>query len=140
MTMLLAEAIATAGTDVLEHLDRQVEIPVIRHEGGAPGFQGDVSVLPVTTAPASTPLPKTLPVVRGENGGNTHALHPSGPGVCFDFAPERAGSLAIGTLTVPDGAQALLSHPEHGYLAIDPGTYRIGRQREYAGEWRAVAD
>ena len=136
MTMLVSDAIAVTGADVLDHLDRQVSVPVV----DTAACQGDVSILRATTAPATTPLPASLPVVRGENGGNTHALHPVGDGVRFDTAEARGGSLTLGTLTVPDGAQALLSHPEHGFLSIAPGTYRIGRQREYAGEWRAVAD
>ena len=54
---------------------------------------------------------------------------------CGDF-----GDLVLGVLTVPGGTRAVLAHPEHGFLEIDPGTYQIGRQREYAGEWRMVAD
>ena len=42
--------------------------------------------------------------------------------------------------TVPEGVDVLLSHQEHGALLLSPGTYRIGTQREFAGEWRAVAD
>ena len=41
---------------------------------------------------------------------------------------------------MPDGSTAVLAHPEHGFLEIAPGTYRVGRQREYAGEWAYVAD
>ena len=74
--------------------------------------------------------------MRGENGGNTHALHADGE--CYYDATEDG--LTLGVLTVTEGASALLSHPEHGYLSITPGTYRIGRQREFAGEWRMVAD
>ncbi|MEU3283007.1 hypothetical protein ABZ698_39395, partial [Streptomyces antibioticus] len=103
---------------------------------------GDVSILRVTTPPATTPLPQAgHPVVRGEAGGNTHSLHAaSDAGVCFTPADGRGDDLVLGMLTVPDGAEAYLLHPEHGGMAIAPGTYRIGRQREWAGTWRLVAD
>ena len=129
------EAVARFGVEVLDHLDRQVAVPVL---SGAQ-CQGDVSVLPVAGEPAVTALRAAgVPVVRGEAGGNTHSLHGDGPGVCFDAAPE--GGLALGVLTVPEGSAAYLAHPEHGYLGVGPGTYRVGRQREWASEWRLVAD
>jgi hypothetical protein len=103
-------------------------------------MQGDVSILRVTKAAATKPVATAgVAVVRGENGGNTHSLHGDGP-VFWDVAPDRDGELLLGRLTVPVGSQAVLGHPEHGFLAITPGTYEIGRQREYAGEWRMVAD
>lgn len=138
-TITLRELETLADTRVLDHLDRDAALPVVTRAA----CQGDVSVLRVTTPPATTPLPQTgFPVVRGEAGGNTHSLHaPAGTGVCFTPADDTGrDGLVLGTLTVPDGAQAYLLHPEHGGLAIAPGTYRVGRQREWAGEWRMVAD
>jgi hypothetical protein len=122
------------GVQVLDYLDRQVAVPVIVKSG----MQGDVSSLRVTTKPATTPLPAAgAVVVRGENGGNTHSLH----GVGFwDVAPQTSGTLKLGTLTVPEGEEVFLLHPEHGGLQYSPGTYELGGQREYAGEWRQVAD
>lgn len=131
--MIVSEAIARCDTEVFEWLARDAEVPVVT----AQACQGDVSILKVTTRSAVTPVPEQgAVVVRGENGGNTHMLH----GGCFDYAPDRSGSLVVGTLTVAVGETAVLSHPEHGFLEIAPGTYRVGRQREYAGEWREVAD
>lgn len=125
------------GVEVFDYLARDAEVPTVT----SAGCQGDVSILRVTTKPATTPAPKAgVAVVRGENGGNTHSLHGDGP-ILWDPATDRADdSLVLGTLTVPDGSQVVLAHPEHGFLAIAPGTYRIGRQREWAGEWRMVAD
>lgn len=121
---------------VLDHLDREVSVPVVT----TAACQGDVSILRVTKDPAVTAVPTAgFPVVRGENGGNTHSLHGDGP-IFFDPAPARDGSLILGRLTVPDGSEAVLAHPEHGFMAIAPGTYEIGRQREYRGEWALVAD
>lgn len=134
----VAQLETLTSTRVLGHLDREATIPVLTRAA----CQGDVSILRVTTPPATTPLPQAgIAVVRGEAGGNTHSLHATtGAGVCFDPADSRGDELTLGTLTVPDGAEAYLAHPEHGFLAVAPGTYRIGRQREWAGEWRMVAD
>lgn len=124
----------------LDHLDRDAALPIVT----TAACQGDVSILRVTTSPATTALPQAgFPVVRGEAGGNTHSLHAArGHGVCFDpsTGSEASQGLTLGTLTVPGGEQAFLLHPEHGGMAIAPGTYRIGRQREFQGEWQMVAD
>ena len=134
----LSELETLAATRVLDHLDRDAALPVIR----TAACQGDVSVLRVITPPAATPIPQTgVPVVRSEAGGNTHSLHAApGSGVCWAPADGREEETALGTLTVPEGAEAYLLHPEHGGMAIAPGTYKVGRQREWAGEWRLVAD
>ena len=133
----LAHAITHTGVDVLDYLDRDANIPTVT----SVACQGDVSIVrDDDTAPATAWMPPSVAVVRGESGGNTHSLHPVGP--CA-WAPSKSSSptdLTLGTLTVLDGSQALMLHPEHGALLIDPGTYRIGRQREYAGEWAYVAD
>mgnify|MGYP003584573461 FL=1 len=124
------------GVTVLDHIDPSAEVPVV----SVAAAQGDVSILRVTTRPATTPMPARVDVVRGEAGGNTHSLHPSGD--CFwDAATARSvADLTLGTLTVPEGSTAVLAHPEHGFIELAPGTYRIGRQREYSGEWAYVAD
>lgn len=139
-TMTLAEAIEHYDVDVLEHLDREVAIPILT---ALPQRQGDVLFMPSSVAkPAITPVPKDgHPVVRGENGGNTHLLLEGwGAPVFYDPAPERRGSLALGTLTVPEGSVAYLAHPEHGYMGFGAGTYAVSRQREQADEIRMVAD
>lgn len=134
--MIVKEATKKYGVEILDHLDREVQVPVVT----TAACQGDVSILRVTKDAATTPVTAAgFAVVRGENGGNTHSLHGDGP-VFFDPAPQRDGDLVLGRLTVPDGSEAVMAHPEHGFLSIAPGTYEIGRQREYAGEWRMVAD
>lgn len=134
--MLVRDAITQFEVEVFDYLARDTDVPVVTRAA----CQGDVSILRVTTPPATTPIPPAgVTVVRSETGGNTHALHGEGA-VFYDPASARDGSLVVGVLTVAGGATAVMSHPEHGFLQIAPGTYRIGRQREYAGEWRMVAD
>jgi hypothetical protein len=131
----LAQTEQQTGVTVFDWLAREAEVPVVTRAA----CQGDVSILRVTTGPATTTLPKAgAVVVRGEAGGNTHSLH--GAGCLWGAAAGRGDDLVLGTLTVPEGCEAVLAHPEHGFLAIAPGTYRVGRQREFAGEWQMVAD
>ena len=135
MTTLL-EATTHTGVKVLDYLDHEADVPVIMKAA----CQGDVSVFRTDTPAATTPMPKTVMVVRSEASTNTHTLHPAGE--CFWDYNKRASvtDLALGTLTVADGSKALLMHQEHGGIEIGPGTYTVGRQREFAGEWAYVAD
>ena len=141
----LATLIAAHGVDVHDHLDRDELIPV--HT--ATQFQGDVAVLPVGPDVPATgsgypePVPAAgVPVVRGENGGNTHLLlgDAAGPAVTWDPSTGGPVGLDLGVLDVPAAGTAWLAHPEHGYLGVAPGRYVIRRQREQADEIRLVAD
>lgn len=133
-TLTLTEAQQISGTAFYDYLDAEATIPTVT----TAACQGDVSILRVTTTEATTPIPQAgVVVAQSGQGGHAHTL--TGPGM-FDLAPERAGSLVVGTLTVPAEGEVLLTHPEHGAFLIAEGTYRIGGQREYAGEWRRVAD
>lgn len=133
------------GVDVLEHLDRQVSIPVLD------GFQcqGDVAIIPTSFLPqeefqrAEKPMAKggRFPVVRGESGGNTHMLLAADGEVSYvEHKSRDERELNLGYLTVAEGATAYLAHPEHGYNGVGPGTYVLRRQREQADEIRLVAD
>lgn len=134
MSMTLADAISITGKDVLDYLDRDASVPVVTRAA----CQGDVSFLRADEEPATTPMPhRGVVIVKSEASANTHSLHPDGP-VFWDYRSD--GSLLLGVLTVPEGSKALVSHQEHGALEITPGTYRVGRQREWQGEWQMVRD
>lgn len=134
--LTIAEAIDLHGVDVLDHLDRDLTIPIL----SGIQFQGDVAVIPYPSKAATTPVPKAgVPVVRGESGGNTHSLHGDGP-VFFEGRDATAQNLSLGVLTVPEGSTAYLAHPEHAYSGVGPGTYELRRQREQAEELRMVTD
>ena len=131
----LATLIDSHGVEVLAHLDRQMDVPV----SFGLQRQGDVLVKPSPgLGAARTPIPAGgVPVVRGEAGGNTHTL--VGAGFC-DTRAASAADLTLAVLTVPDGSEAFLAHPEHGYLGIGPGTYLVRRQRQQLDEIAMVAD
>jgi len=134
----LATLIDRHGITVEDHLDLDDLVPV--HTGLQ--RQGDVLIVPTlgNAKPATTPVPAAgVPVVRGEAGGNTHAIVADGPVFC-DTRQASTTDLTLATLTVPDGSVAYLAHPEHAYTGIGPGTYTLRRQREQADELRIVAD
>ena len=137
MIKTMADAEARFGVTHLDHLDRDAEIPVVTRAA----CQGDVSVRRVKhIAPAGQPVPPQGTVVLA--GDHAHVLFalPGHGIVSYAAAAAGDGPLALGVLTVPEGSHALLDHLEHGDLLIAPGTYMVGRQREFAGEWRQVAD
>lgn len=122
----LGALIERHGIDVDDHLDRELTVPV--HTGLQ--RQGDIIVVPTPNAGATRPVPATgTPVVRGEAGGNTHAIvadNTGGPVLC-DVREATTRNLTLALLTVPDGSIAYLAHPEHAYSGIGPGTYEIRR-------------
>jgi hypothetical protein len=140
----LRELIRRYGVDVGTHLDRDADIPVLT----APQVQGDVSVRPVRRRrQAVTPLPPQGVVIATGREGHEHRLLP-GP-ARFDPAAGPARSLLrIGTLTVPADCEQYVAHDQHGYLGIGPGTYELGRQREWTppparirrARWRNILD
>jgi hypothetical protein len=128
--------IEATGVTVVTEQDFDLDIPVL----SGIQRQGDVLILPdKVTAKTAVPTVGT-PVVRGESGGNTHAIYAAdGPVFCDTFTA-TPGELRVATLSVPEGSTAYLGHPEHGYQGIAPGDYEIRRQREMAEEMRMVAD
>jgi hypothetical protein len=137
-------ALATAhGVPILEHLDQQLQIPVL----AGLQFQGDIALIPEVSPSGANPIradaqvpAEGVAVVRGESGGNTHLLVADGPGVLWAPATNLGTDLTLGHLTVPPGSLAYLLHPEHGANGIAPGTYEIRRQREQRDEITLIAD
>jgi hypothetical protein len=121
------------GHEIPTHL-LDAEIPVLN----VAQVQGDVIAIPSKPGADKGQPIKTegTVVVRGENGGNTHALF--GDGFWREVTAQR-GSLTLGVLTVEEGP-VYLHHPEHGYNAFGTGTYTFKRQREQADEIRIVQD
>lgn len=140
-TLTHAEAIERFGIQIEADFTADDPIPVL----GGLQFQGDVGIVPATildrpVSAATRDIPVDgFPVVRGENGGNTHLLLRT-PGVHFDARTDADNALLLGVLTVDEGSAAYLAHPEHGYCGIAPGTYEVTRQREQADEVRMVRD
>lgn len=132
--MTLTEARELSGCDFYDYLDVEATIPTVT----AAACQGDVSILRVTIPPAVTPIPAAGVVVASGQGGHDHTI--TGAGMFDRWDSRLRDDLTVGLLTVPEGATVLMTHQEHGAILFSAGTYQIGSQREYAGQWRAVAD
>ncbi len=133
------ELATQTGVSIVTDIDPSIDIPV----SAGMQRQGDVLVIPITTSThASRAVPTSgTPVVRGENGGNTHAIYAADGPVFCDSVAATGERLMVARLAVPDGSTAYLGHPEHGFLGIAAGDYEIRRQREHAEEMsRLVAD
>ncbi|MDX3190891.1 hypothetical protein PV458_20980 [Streptomyces sp. MN03-5084-2B] len=135
--MFLTELLDRTGLDVLDHLDRQVTVPVL----DGLQAQGDLIVLPLAlldSAPGQgywRDLPEEgLELVRGEAGNNPHTLV-ADRGTCrigmWLNDPERLAIAAFRTT-----APAWLIHPEHGATGIAPGSWFVRRQRELGAGFR----
>lgn len=103
--------------------------------------QGDVLVVKVED-PSSIDLSEAKEVnengrailAHGEATGHVHAVE-SPKAKLFDIGK----GLAERILDLPE--DSVLTHQEHGSVALTSGTYRVIRQREYsAGEIKYVAD
>ena len=121
-----------AGTDVLEHLDRQAAIPV----SSGLQRQGDVGLIPVGLIGYKPPkggkqVPAAgIPLVSSGDGAHTHLLVADGP---VTWAPIPKGGADVGCFTVHESATAYVLHPEHGAMGHAPGVYLVRRQVEDRG-------
>jgi hypothetical protein len=131
--LTLADLTSLSGLDVLDHLERQVTIPVV----AGPQAQGDLIVIPFTMLPDVT-VPadarwQTVPaagieLLRSVAGGNPHTLVADAATCRWTAQVRDPVGLALGALVAT--APAYLIHPEHGGAGIAPGRYLVRRQRE----------
>jgi DNA-binding XRE family transcriptional regulator len=136
MNATLGQLIERHGVDVLDHLDRETDIPVL----DSLQFQGDLAVIPEPDANVTgTPVPAAgIAVIEAVGSGHEHRLLPGRPGTARFVSLAGDQGQDIGHLLTTE--PAYLAHPEHGYLGIAPGAYVLRRQREQADEERLVAD
>ncbi|MFW5418491.1 hypothetical protein J0910_17920 [Nocardiopsis sp. CNT-189] len=134
MPTTLADLTARTGLDVLDHLERQVSVPVI----DGLQAQGDLIAVPAGLVPGlSLPGPGFLwdevppegrELLRSASGGNPHTLIADGGTCLWSTYVGDPENLALGAVRTT--RPAYLLHPEHGGTGLAPGTYLIRRQRE----------
>jgi hypothetical protein len=137
----LAEVTEATGFAVLEHLEADVQVPVL----GGLQAQGDLFIIPLADAVYRVdphdvkPVPAAgIAVIEAIGSGHEHRLFAGTPGTAT-FGPASAfGGQDIGVLECTEPAYLL--HPEHGAAGVAPGSYVLRRQREQADEDRIVAD
>ncbi len=129
----LADLSRRSGLDVLDHLEREVAIPVV----DGLQAQGDLIVVPYAfVARAVTPLSTTwrevlaegVELLRSAAGGNPHTLV-ADPGTCR-WTEDVRDTMGLALGMIETSAVAYLIHPEHGGTGIAPGRYVVRRQRE----------
>ena len=130
--MHLAELLDRTGLDVLDHLEREVTVPVI----DGLQAQGDLIVIPLAMVPTVNPWWGTeryvpnggVELVRGEAGNNPHTLV-ADPWRC-KFTTVAQDPLRLGIAVFTNTAPVYLIHPEHGGTGVAPGTWLVRRQQE----------
>jgi hypothetical protein len=90
---------------------------------------------------AGTPLPRRagrVVLAEGEVTGHAHAIDSP----LAELFEERTGQLFLRVEPARAGqAPAVVRHEEHAAITLEPGIYRVTRQREYSPEAiRPVAD
>lgn len=131
--MKLAELLDRSGLDVLDHLEREVTVPVV----DGMQAQGDLIVIPVAMLPTvdvwrfatwrEVP-PGGVELVRGEDGNNPHTLVADG-GKCR-WTNAVTDPTELGIAVFENVAPAYLVHPEHGGSGVAPGCWLVRRQQE----------
>lgn len=98
--------------------------------------QGDVLLQPVSTIPQEAKRiqrKKSIVLADGELTGHAHTIDAP----LTEVETYEAG----GELYLKVNAPQVLSHQEHGELAVEPGLYMVRRQTEvWMDEVRQVAD
>lgn len=149
MLKTLAQVSEATGFAVLEHLEADLEVPVL----DGLQAQGDLFIIPIiipigqqtpTRASSLTEAydvkpvpPEGVAVIAAVGSGHEHRLFAGTPDTAM-FGPANAFGADIGVLECT--APAYVLHPEHGATGIAPGLYVLRRQREQADEERLVAD
>lgn len=133
--MKLAELNEVTGLDVLDHLDRDVDIPIDTN----PSPQGDLLLVPAALDPyvnptsAWQPIPATGLVLVA--GTHDHTLYATGT---WCTATDDSGC-ATHLIDLDD--DGIVHHIEHGYRRPAAGKWAVRRQQEGAAERRRmVAD
>ncbi len=97
--------------------------------------QGDILLERIDALPESAIQESiTGPVIlaHGESTGHNHAIHSGNV---------RLFKTDLATFIEVEGSLVQLTHEEHSPIALEPGVYRMTRQREYTpDEIRIVQD
>jgi hypothetical protein len=119
----------------LSHLD-DIEIPV----SSGPNAQGDLSWFPLRSGKVAglKPIPQEGVVILSGNNGHPHTLF-SLKGEC-SVALNLTQEQRLATVVVPEGAELLVAHNEHGYHVVGEGTFQFNCAFEYRTELRRLAD
>lgn len=94
--------------------------------------QGDIYIESVRRVPEGAIKRSRTVLVEGELTGHRHRIRDYHTANVF----EADGQLYVDVI----GDWAEVVHEEHGTIALNRGTYRVWRQREYDPTWRPPED
>lgn len=124
----------------LKHADDNAKRPVLV-ANGAPSAQGDINIWKIDSLDDLPKLKETKPFYQlapGETRGSRHCLDEDSVKNATFYLLENPTALQGGVWTNEE--ETLVTHPEHGNQLLDPGTYFVTYQRQYAEELRRIAD
>ena len=91
--------------------------------------QGDILIIPITKAPKKltpvTPEHGRLILARGEATGHHHSVDAR----CATLNLDEGGVMFLDVEELTE-----VRHQEHDPIALEPGQYKVVRQREYTPE------
>jgi hypothetical protein len=131
--MQLAELLDRTGLDVLDHLERQLTVPVL----DGLQAQGDLIVIPLDMVEPVAPGrwarwqpvdPTGVELVRGVAGNNPHTLVADAG--TARWTPDVHDPTRLAVAVFENSAPAYLVHPEHGASGIAAGRWVVRRQQE----------
>lgn len=91
--------------------------------------QGDVYIQAIEAIPAGVQRRGNLVLAHGEVTGHTHRVPDSAAATLFSRLDAEHGELFLDVRR-----PTTVIHDEHAPVPLDPGCYRIWRQREYTPE------
>jgi hypothetical protein len=114
---------------IKQTVHRQGDILIIKHE----------SEVPKNATPQDKDNGRTI-LAYGEVTGHAHAVKTEGDVSLYQIIEQGdVEEMRERFLVVEEQAQVV--HEEHGAINLEPGTYKVVRQREYQPEgYRYVAD
>ena len=84
---------------------------------------GDLLIAPVAAIPPGGRVKEDMVLARGEATGHAHRLESRGPVELWEFSNEIYFRLGA------DGGEVM--HEEHKAIQLQPGAYRVWKQRQY---------
>ena len=138
--MKLMELLDRTGLDVLDHLERQLVVPVV----DGLQAQGDLLIIPLAMLRVVVPHPQAywqpipsdgVELVRGVAGNNPHTLV-ADPDTCW-WTTAVHDPTGLGIAVFENTAPAYLVHPEHGGSGVAAGRWLVRRQQERGAGFRS---
>lgn len=92
---------------------------------------GDVLIAQIDSIPASATATKSSILARGEITGHSHRVETAANAIIYT---DLGNVTYVGELYLQVISPVRIVHEEHHPITLQPGTYRVWKQREYTPE------